>query len=210
MLGTMVNRRIPVIYYVDDFEDTLSVARGYFNNKGVIFRELHSMNDAYKETGKRMPTLVVISTSLNDPNRWLHRLCFQTMSVLRQSRKGINMVTIAKDYRQDDLIDSQREGAREHHEFSLDALDRILKLAQDLAEEDGPSGTEEELKETKRIQANVERTAEGALESNDLQALRNMIYSVVREVFEDVLHDMGKSTPPAPRSNQQVSSYQYN
>ncbi len=206
MLATNTNRRIPVIYYVDDFEDTLGVARSYFKNKGIIFREMHTMNDAYKETGKRMPTLVVISTSLNDPNRWLHRLCFQTMSVLRQSRKGINMVTIAKDYRQDDLIDSQREGAREHHDFSLDALDRILKLAHELAEEDGPSGTEEELKETVRMQA-----SEGTVESNDLQALRNMIYSVVREVFEDVLHDMGKTTPPTPRSNnQQVSVYQYN
>lgn len=209
MLATTGTGRIPVIYYVDDYEDTLGVARSYFANKGVIFRELHTMNDAYKETGKRMPTLVVISTSLNDPNRWLHRLCFQTMSVLRQSRKGINMVTIAKDYRQDDLIDSQREGAREHHDFSLDALERILKLAQELATEDGPSGTEEELKEIKRIQAGS--GAEAVLEGNDLQALRNMIYGVVREVFEDVLRDMGKPTPPTPRSNnQQVSVYQYN
>lgn len=209
MLATTGTRRVPVIYYVDDYEDTLSVARSYFANKGVIFRELHTMNDAYKETGKRMPTLVVISTSLNDPNRWLHRLCFQTMSVLRQSRRGINMVTIAKDYRQDDLIDSQREGAREHHDFSLDALERILKLAQELTTEDGPSGTEEELKEIKRIQAGS--GAEAVLEGNDLQALRNMIYGVVREVFEDVLRDMGKPTPPTPRSNnQQVSVYQYN
>jgi len=210
MLSTNTIRRVPVIYYVDDYEDTLGVARSYFKNKGVIFRELHTMNDAYKETGKRMPTLVVISTSLNDPNRWLHRLCFQTMSVLRQSRKGINMVTIAKDYRQDDLIDSQREGAREHHDFSLDALERILKLAHELAEEDGPSGTEEELNELKRLQAGEGRTGE-VPEGNDLQALRSMIYSVVREVFEDVLHDMGKPTPPTPRSNnQQVSVYQYN
>jgi len=209
MLATTSTRRVPVIYYVDDYEDTMSIARSYFTSKGVIFRELHSMNDAYKETGKRMPTLVVISTSLNDPNRWLHRLCFQTMSVLRQSRKGINMVTIAKDYRQDDLIDSQREGAREHHDFSLDALERILKLAHELTEEDGPSGTEEELKEIKRVQAGS--GAEAVLEGNDLQALRNMIYGVVREVFEDVLRDMGKPTPPTPRSNnQQVSVYQYN
>jgi DNA-binding NtrC family response regulator len=208
MLSTNTNRRIPVIYYVDDFEDTLDVARSYFKNKGVIFQEMHTMNDAYKETGKRMPTLVVISTSLNDPNRWLHRLCFQTMSVLRQSRKGINMVTIAKDYRQDDLIDSQREGAREHHDFSLDALERILKLAHELAEEDGPSGTEEELNELNRMQAGEDRSG---VEAGDLQALRSMIYSVVREVFEDVLHDMGKPTPPTPRSsNQQVSVYQYN
>jgi hypothetical protein len=197
---------------VDDYEDTLNVAKIYFANKDVIFYAIDSMFEAHKATGKRMPTLVIISTALNDPNRWVHRLCFQTMSVLRQTRIGINMVTIAKDYRQDDLIDSQREGAIEHHDFSLEALERILKLAQELADTDGPSGTEEELKEYKRIQAGESGDAatDGAPEGNDMQALRSMIYSVVREVFEDVLHDMGKSTPPTPRSSQQVSVYQYN
>jgi DNA-binding NtrC family response regulator len=201
-------RKIPVIYHLDDYDVTLEIARDYFTRRGVVYKEVHSMYEAYKATGDRMPTLILISTALNDPHGYMNRQCYPSISVLRQTRPGINMVTIAKDYRQDDQIDSQREGALELVEFSLEGLERVMEIASRIVENGGPSGLEKEIvREENRVHA-----GSANLESRDslldMQEMRGMIYSAVREVFEDVVRGRTRPTPP-PSIDQQMTAYQY-
>ncbi len=207
MLGTN-ERAVPVIYHLDDYEVTLEIARDYFTRRGVVYKEVHSLYEAYKATGERMPTLILISTALNDPHGYMNRQCYPTVSVLRQSRPGINMVTIAKDYRQDDLIDSQREGALELVEFSLEGLERVMEIASRIVDNGGPGGSEKEVvREESRTHA-VQKNAEKNDGLFDMQEMRGMIYSAVREVFEDLMQGRTRSTPP-PSNVQQVTVYQY-
>lgn len=208
MLGTN-ERKVPIIYHLDDYDMTLEIARDFFKRHGVIYQEVHSLYEAYKATGDRMPTLVLISTALNDPNGYMHRNCYPTISVLRQTRPGINMVTIAKDYRQDDLIDTQREGALELVEFSLDGLERVLAIATKIVENGGPSGTEKEVTKQGEKEMYVDGNASMAIGSHDNgKELQAMIYNAVRDVFEDLMRNMNRSTPP-PTVSQQMTVYQY-
>jgi len=218
MLATNSNTRVPIIYYVDDFEDTLAVARSYFKHKNVIFREVHNIAHALKMTSGRQPSLVVISAALGDPYRWGARAGFQVVNVLHTMCKGVKMVTIAHNVRQDDMIDSQREGALEHHDFSIVALERILQLARQYAEADGTCGDEAELTSDERIitennQANQPAAMQTPAEAlTDMASLRNMIYGVVRQAVEDIL--LGRKTPPLPSATTQqsteVHSYRFN
>lgn len=208
MLGTN-ERKVPVIYHLDDYDMTLEIARDFFKRRGVVYREIHSLYEAYKATEERMPTLILISTALNDPHGYMHRNCYPTISVLRQTRPGINMVTIAKDYRQDDLIDTQREGALELVEFSLDGLERVLEIAGKIVENGGPGGTEKEIQKSSEKELYADGGSSLSVSSsNSPNELQAMIYNAVRDVFQDVLRDLTRSTPP-PTVGQQMTIYQY-
>ena len=203
------DRKIPVIYHLDDNDMTLEIARDFFKRRGVVYAEVHSLYEAYKATGDRMPTLILINTAIKDPHDYVKRNCFPTISVLRQTRPGIKMVTIAKDYRQDDLIDTQREGCLELVEFSLDGLERVLELATKIIENGGPGGTEKEIQkqgETELYAGGGSSFAVSGTEgANELQA---MIYNAVKSVFEEFVQDRKRSTPP-PVVSQQMPVYQY-
>ena len=208
MLGTN-EHKIPVIYHLDDNETTLEIARDFFKRKGVVYREVHSMYEAYKVTEGRMPTLILINTAIKDPHDFVKKNCFPTVSVLRQARAGINMVTIARDYRQDDLIDTQREGGLELVEFSLEGLERVLEIANRIVSEGGPSGTEKEASKSEDKEVFAEGGASLANNaSGNPDALQAMIYKAVRDVFEDVLGNAKRSTP-LPPAIQQMPVYQY-
>lgn len=208
MLGTN-ERKVPVIYHLDDNDMTLEIARDFFKRRGVVYHEVHNMYEAYKATGDRMPTLVLINTSIKDPHDFVKRNCFPTVSVLRQSRPGINMVTIANDFRQDDMIDTQREGGLELVEFSLDGLERVLEIATKIVDNGGPGGTEKEVQKQGEKELYMEGGSSLAVAgSESATELQAMIYRAVRDVFEDVLGNRTRSTPP-PVVNQQMPVYQY-
>jgi len=218
MLSTQTaeQKKVPVIYYVDDWNNSLTMARAFFKNKGVIFREFHSVEDVWWEARKRKPTLAIVTTYLNDPDHYIEskRMGFPTLSVLRQTVKGINMITVGKtDRRDDDLVDSIREGALGHYIWTMDTMEYLLDRAWSLLGEDMETGgMDSELSYDERFVPAGEQPQPQVMPitalTPEMEQLKTMIYSVVRQAVEDILVE--RRTPPPPQTPQRMSAYSFN
>jgi len=209
-------KKVPIIYYVDDWNNSLSMARAFFKNKGVIFREFHDLSSVYWECQKRKPTLVLITTYLNDPEQYVfsHRMGFPALNVLHSTYKDIKIITLGKeDRKDDDLIDSMREGALGHYLWAMDTMEYLLARAWMLLEsENEPGGTENELAFEERVlregEEQVADIAPAQKLSPDMEQMKTLIYSVVRQAMEDMF--TGKNAPPPPNTPQRIAAYPFN